>query len=193
MSLPSKNSFSSRAALKVGGDSFDIYRLDAIERAGVGNVARLPFSLKVFKDRYSTIYGAYYGTEMTLNVPMPTHMSGNSQAGGLAQAYLKAAGDVDANGYKIFGYLVLESDSGNRRVFNIISNLNTLDSLTPINATAVAAMFSAEISNALISSQGAPESPKRSFTPIEPVITGIPYSSGDCVMMFETGHASAPI
>jgi aconitate hydratase len=47
MSLPSKNSFSSRAALKVGGDSFDIYRLDAIERAGVGNVTRLPFSLKV--------------------------------------------------------------------------------------------------------------------------------------------------
>jgi len=47
MSLPSKNSFSSRAALKVGADSFDIYRLDAIERAGVGNVARLPFSLKV--------------------------------------------------------------------------------------------------------------------------------------------------
>jgi aconitate hydratase len=47
MSLPSKNSFSSRAALKVGGDSFDIYRLDAVERAGVGNVARLPFSLKV--------------------------------------------------------------------------------------------------------------------------------------------------
>jgi aconitate hydratase len=47
MSLPSKNSFTSRAALKVGGDSFDIYRLDAIERAGVGNVARLPFSLKV--------------------------------------------------------------------------------------------------------------------------------------------------
>ena len=47
MSLPSKNSFTSRTALKVGGDSFDIYRLDAIERAGVGNVARLPFSLKV--------------------------------------------------------------------------------------------------------------------------------------------------
>jgi aconitate hydratase len=47
MSLPSKNSFSTRAALRVGGDSFDIYRLDALERAGVGNVARLPFSLKV--------------------------------------------------------------------------------------------------------------------------------------------------
>ncbi|HXA76945.1 MAG TPA: aconitate hydratase AcnA [Candidatus Acidoferrales bacterium] len=47
MSLPSKNSFSTRAKLRVGSDSFDIYRLDALERAGVGNVARLPFSLKV--------------------------------------------------------------------------------------------------------------------------------------------------
>jgi aconitate hydratase len=47
MSLPSKNSFSTRAKLRVGSDSFDIYRLDAIERAGVGNVTRLPFSLKV--------------------------------------------------------------------------------------------------------------------------------------------------
>jgi aconitate hydratase len=47
MSLPSKNSFSTRAALKVGSESFDIYRLDALERANVGNVSRLPFSLKV--------------------------------------------------------------------------------------------------------------------------------------------------
>jgi aconitate hydratase len=47
MSLPSKNSFATRAALRVGSDSFDIYRLDALEREGVGNVARLPFSLKV--------------------------------------------------------------------------------------------------------------------------------------------------
>jgi aconitate hydratase len=47
MSLPSKNSFSTRTELKVGNDSFDIYRLDALERAGIGNVARLPFSLKV--------------------------------------------------------------------------------------------------------------------------------------------------
>jgi aconitate hydratase A / 2-methylisocitrate dehydratase len=47
MSLPSKNSFSTRAALKVGSDSFDIYRLDALERAKIGNVSRLPFSLKV--------------------------------------------------------------------------------------------------------------------------------------------------
>jgi aconitate hydratase len=47
MSAPSKNSFSTRAALRAGHDSFDIYRLDALERAGIGNVARLPFSLKV--------------------------------------------------------------------------------------------------------------------------------------------------
>jgi aconitate hydratase len=47
VSLPSKNSFATRASLSVGGDTFDIYRLDALERAGIGNVARLPFSLKV--------------------------------------------------------------------------------------------------------------------------------------------------
>jgi aconitate hydratase len=47
MSLPSKNSFSTRAALRAGGDSFEIYRLDALEKAGVGNIAQLPFSLKV--------------------------------------------------------------------------------------------------------------------------------------------------
>ena len=47
MRATSKNSFSTRATLRVGNDSFEIYRLDALERAGVGNVARLPFSLKV--------------------------------------------------------------------------------------------------------------------------------------------------
>ncbi|MGA8222717.1 MAG: hypothetical protein WB780_13780, partial [Candidatus Acidiferrales bacterium] len=47
MTAASKNSFSARAALRVGGDSFEIYRLDALARAGVGHVARLPVSLKV--------------------------------------------------------------------------------------------------------------------------------------------------
>src|ERR1017187_8145312 len=47
MSATSKNSFSARASLRVGNDSFEIHRLDAVGRAGVGNVARLPFSLKV--------------------------------------------------------------------------------------------------------------------------------------------------
>jgi aconitate hydratase len=41
------NSFGSRSTLSVGGDTFEIYRLDAIARAGVGHVERLPFSLKV--------------------------------------------------------------------------------------------------------------------------------------------------
>jgi aconitate hydratase len=47
MSRISKNSFSTRSALRSGDESSEIYRLNALERAGVGNVARLPFSLKV--------------------------------------------------------------------------------------------------------------------------------------------------
>jgi len=47
MSPSYKNSFATRAALKVGSESFEIYRLDALERSGVGNPSRLPFSLKV--------------------------------------------------------------------------------------------------------------------------------------------------
>src|SRR5580698_4051129 len=47
MSSAKKNSFGTRTALRAGNDSYDIYRLSVLERAGVGNVARLPFSLKV--------------------------------------------------------------------------------------------------------------------------------------------------
>ena len=47
MSRTSKNSFSTRSALRCGEESFGIYRLNALERSGVGNVAQLPFSLKV--------------------------------------------------------------------------------------------------------------------------------------------------
>ncbi|HXT87490.1 MAG TPA: aconitase family protein, partial [Verrucomicrobiae bacterium] len=47
MSATSKNSFSTRANLRVGSDSFEVHRLDVLARSGVGNVARLPFSLKV--------------------------------------------------------------------------------------------------------------------------------------------------
>ena len=47
MSAASKNSFSTRATLHVGKDSFEIYRLDKLASARIGNVARLPFSLKV--------------------------------------------------------------------------------------------------------------------------------------------------
>ncbi|MGH9692244.1 MAG: aconitate hydratase AcnA [Candidatus Acidiferrales bacterium] len=47
MSPASQNSFSTQAALRVGSDSFEIHRLDALAKAGVGHAARLPFSLKV--------------------------------------------------------------------------------------------------------------------------------------------------
>ena len=40
------NSFGSRATLKVGGASYTIHRLDALERRGL-TVARLPYSLKI--------------------------------------------------------------------------------------------------------------------------------------------------
>ncbi|HKQ86147.1 MAG TPA: aconitate hydratase AcnA [Candidatus Acidoferrales bacterium] len=43
----SGNSFSTRATLRAGSDSYEIFRLDALERAGAGQVSRLPFSLKV--------------------------------------------------------------------------------------------------------------------------------------------------
>jgi aconitate hydratase len=46
VSLPAKNSFDTLATLSVGGDKFGIYRLDVLERAKVGHVSRLPFSLK---------------------------------------------------------------------------------------------------------------------------------------------------
>src|SRR5690242_2581584 len=47
MSATSKNSFSTRAKLRVGDDSFEVHRLDVLARSSVGQVARLPFSLKV--------------------------------------------------------------------------------------------------------------------------------------------------
>ena len=47
MSEAAKNSFGSRATLKVHNSAYEVYRLDAVEKRGVGNVARLPFSLKV--------------------------------------------------------------------------------------------------------------------------------------------------
>ncbi len=41
------NSFGSRHSLRVGAKTFDIYRLEAMEKAGVGNLSRLPFCLKI--------------------------------------------------------------------------------------------------------------------------------------------------
>ncbi len=41
------NSFGAAAPLKAGGGEYQIFRLDALEKAGVGNISRLPFSIKV--------------------------------------------------------------------------------------------------------------------------------------------------
>ncbi|MCZ6751964.1 MAG: aconitate hydratase AcnA [Acidobacteria bacterium] len=41
------NSFGTRSRLQAGAQTFDLYRLEAIEKAGAGNVSRLPFCLKI--------------------------------------------------------------------------------------------------------------------------------------------------
>jgi aconitate hydratase len=41
------DSFHSRSPLSVGDRGVDIYRLDALEKAGIGHASRLPFSLKI--------------------------------------------------------------------------------------------------------------------------------------------------
>src|SRR6185295_16399636 len=41
------NSFSSKAQISVGGGKVELYRLDALAKAGVGDVATLPYSLRI--------------------------------------------------------------------------------------------------------------------------------------------------
>ena len=41
------DSFGSLATLRVADTEYAVHRLDALERAGVGHVARLPVSLKI--------------------------------------------------------------------------------------------------------------------------------------------------
>ncbi|HEX4416676.1 MAG TPA: aconitate hydratase AcnA [Kofleriaceae bacterium] len=41
------NSFSSKAQIAVGGSKIELYRLDALLKAGVGDVATLPYSLRI--------------------------------------------------------------------------------------------------------------------------------------------------
>jgi aconitate hydratase len=45
--MTTKDSFQSRATLRLGSREADVYRLDALTRAGVGDVQTLPISLKV--------------------------------------------------------------------------------------------------------------------------------------------------
>ncbi|MDO8795831.1 MAG: aconitase family protein, partial [Vicinamibacterales bacterium] len=45
--MPTANSFGTRTALKVGDQTYQIYSLPALAKAGFPGVARLPFSMKV--------------------------------------------------------------------------------------------------------------------------------------------------
>ncbi len=45
--MASLDSFKTRSTLGVGGRTYQIFRLDALDKAGVGNVGRLPFSLRI--------------------------------------------------------------------------------------------------------------------------------------------------
>jgi aconitate hydratase len=41
------NSFEAASVLKVGGRSYKIYRLEAIEKAGLGTLSRIPYSIRI--------------------------------------------------------------------------------------------------------------------------------------------------
>ncbi len=45
--MASENSFGAAALLHVGSQDYQIYRLDALEKAGVGKIDRLPYSIKI--------------------------------------------------------------------------------------------------------------------------------------------------
>jgi aconitate hydratase len=47
MAISSGNSFGTRDKLHVGAQSFDIHRLELLEKHGLNNLAKLPFSLRI--------------------------------------------------------------------------------------------------------------------------------------------------
>ena len=47
MAIPAGNSFGTRDRLNVGAQSFDIHRLEKLEKHGIHTVAKLPFSLRI--------------------------------------------------------------------------------------------------------------------------------------------------
>jgi aconitate hydratase len=82
MSPASKNSFGTRATLKVGSESFEIYRLDALERSGAGKPSRLPFSLKVLLEnllRHEDHRFVHAGDVRALATWDPTSAAGASE------------------------------------------------------------------------------------------------------------------
>jgi aconitate hydratase len=57
--MSNHDSFGARATLRLGGRSFEIFRLDALEKAGL-NVSRLPFSLRILLEnmlRHESVQG----------------------------------------------------------------------------------------------------------------------------------------
>jgi aconitate hydratase len=47
MPASSKNSFGARDALRVGNQSYEVHRLEALERKGIGHADQLPFSIRI--------------------------------------------------------------------------------------------------------------------------------------------------
>jgi aconitate hydratase len=45
--MPNKNSFGAASTLRVNNRDYKIYRLDSLEKAGIGKLSRIPFSIKV--------------------------------------------------------------------------------------------------------------------------------------------------
>ena len=48
MPASSKNSFGARDTLTVGNQSYEVHRLEALDRRGIGHVGQLPFSIRIF-------------------------------------------------------------------------------------------------------------------------------------------------
>ena len=45
--MENSNSFGAASTLSVGGQQYKIYSLEALERAGVASVSRIPYSIKI--------------------------------------------------------------------------------------------------------------------------------------------------
>ncbi len=60
---PQKNSFATKESLQVGGNSYHYYRLAKLQEDGVGNVDKLPFSIKVLLESVLRNENGYDVTE----------------------------------------------------------------------------------------------------------------------------------
>jgi len=47
MPAASKNSFGARDTLAVGNQRYEVHRLEALKRRGMGHVGQLPFSIRI--------------------------------------------------------------------------------------------------------------------------------------------------